>query len=150
MRIWIDADACPVPIRDIVLRASFRRCIKVVLVANKQIGMPSSELVSFVIVPPQPDAADAYIAEQAEEGDLVVTQDIPLAAVLVPKGVTVLGPRGDSYNADNIGDLLARRNLMQGLRDAGEITGGPRPFDEKAKRKFASLFDAAIHKLTKR
>jgi uncharacterized protein YaiI (UPF0178 family) len=149
MHVWIDADACPVPVRDIVLRASGRRSVAVVFVASKLVDVPVTELISFVQVPPGPDAADAYIAERAKPGDLAITQDIPLAAILVPKGVTVITPRGESYNADNIGDLSARRNLMQELRDQGAITGGPRPFDDKLKRQFANLFDAAIHRLSR-
>jgi hypothetical protein len=150
MRIWIDADACPVQIREIVVRAAVRRSVPVVFVANKPFYLPKSELIEFVQVLEGPDVADAYIVEHAKEGELAVTQDIGLAALLVPLGVIVISPRGDSYNEDNIGDVLARRNLMQELRDTGEISGGPRPFDDKLKRQFASLFDAALHKLLKK
>ncbi len=147
MKIWVDADACPGPIRDIILRASSRLKIDVVFVANKALLLPSSPLVSHVQVESGPDVADAYILEQAAAGDLVVTQDIPLAADLVHKSVVAMSPRGDSFNADNIGDRLASRNLMHDLRDTGEITGGPRPFDDKVKRLFANLFDAEVQKL---
>jgi len=150
MNIWIDADACPRQIRDIVLRAAHRRSIAVVFVANKLIALPESELFTCVQVPSGPDAADDYIAANSLKGDLVVTQDIPLAAILVPKGITVISPRGDSYNENNIGDVAARRDLMQELRDTGTITGGPRPFDDKLKHAFANLLDAALHRLTKK
>lgn len=150
LKVWIDADACPGPIRDIVLRAAQRVRFTVVFVANKPLALPSADYIEYVQVAAGPDVADAYIVDNAHAGDLAVTQDIPLASQLVPKGVTVMSPRGDSFNEDNIGDALARRNLLQELRDGGEITGGPRPFDDKLKRKFASLFDAAVQKLTRR
>lgn len=147
LKVWIDADACPGPIRDIVLRAAHRLRFTVIFVANKPLVLPPGEYIQYVQVAAGPDVADEYIVEQVCSGDLVVTQDIPLAAQLVPLGATVMSPRGDSFNEDNIGDALARRNLLQGLRDVGESTGGPRPFDEKLKRKFAALFDSAVHKL---
>jgi uncharacterized protein len=147
LRIWIDADACPGPIRDIVLRAAIKLSIPIVFVANKLLTLPNSPTVSFVHVEQGPDVVDAYIVAHSEAGDLVVTQDIPLAADLVHRDVTVLSPRGDSFNSDNIGDRLASRNLLHDLRDTGEITGGPRPFDDKTKRLFANLFDAELQRL---
>ncbi|MGH9551983.1 MAG: YaiI/YqxD family protein [Terriglobales bacterium] len=146
--VWVDADACPVPIRDIILRAAKKRSIRTIFVANKPIALPESESIGFVLVQNGPDEADAYIAENASAGDLVVTQDIPLAAQLVPRGATVISPRGDSFNAQNISDRLSTRDLLYELRSIGEITGGPAPFDDKLKRKFASLFDAALYKLS--
>jgi uncharacterized protein YaiI (UPF0178 family) len=150
VKIWVDADACPVPIREVIVRAANRLNVDTVFVANKPVALPAHPHLSFVPVERGSDIADAYILANAGAGDLVITQDIPLAAQLVPGGITVISPRGDSYNADNIGDVLASRNLMQDLRDSGTITGGPAPFDEKLKRKFSSLFDAALHKLNQR
>ena len=149
MKVWVDADACPGQIRDVVLRAANKLTVTTVFVANKQILLPPIEHITSVLVAAGPDQADAYIVENARSGDLAITQDIPLAGALIPLGVTVISPRGDSYNAENIADKLASRDLLQELRDIGEISGGPRPFDDKLKRKFASLFDAALHRLLK-
>lgn len=147
MKVWVDADACPVPIRQIIVRAANRVKADTVFVANKPVTLPAHPHLFFVAVDRGSDVADAYICENAAAGDLVITQDIPLAAQLVPRGITVISPRGDSYNSNNITDILASRNLMQDLRDSGTITGGPAPFDEKLKRKFSNLFDAALHRL---
>jgi hypothetical protein len=148
MKVWIDADACPMPVRDIVLRAAVRRKISTTFVANSPLALPQSAYIDFVHVEAGPDAADAFIADNSNAGDLVVTQDIPLAAILVPRGIVVISPRGDSYNPNNIADTLSRRNLMQELRDTGSITGGPRPFSDKLKNQFANLFDSALQKLS--
>jgi uncharacterized protein YaiI (UPF0178 family) len=147
VKVWVDADACPVPIRNIIVRAVHRLSVATVFVANKQILLPESPHLSAVQVSRGPDIADAYIETRAEAGDLVVTQDIPLAAQLVPRGVTVISPRGFLFTEDNINESLATRDLMQSLRDAGTVTGGPRPFDDKLKREFARHFDSALHKL---
>ena len=147
MKIWVDADACPGQIRDVILRAAHRLSVHTVFVANKPVLLPQSIYFSTVQVSNAPDAADQYIVDNAQPGDLAVTQDIPLAAQLVPSGVIVISPRGDSYNHENVADLLARRNLMQELRDSGSVTGGPRPFDDTLKRQFANLLDAALHRL---
>lgn len=151
MKVWVDADACPSQIRDLILRTASRRSVLTIFVANAASSVPETEYVKFVLVPSTPDAADAYIEEKAERGDIAITQDIPLASLLVPKGVTVMSPRGDSYNEANISDRLSTRDLMTELRDLGSVSGGPRPFDETLKRKFANLFDAAVTKgLTRR
>lgn len=147
LSIWVDADACPGAIRDIILRAAERLAVSVVFVANKPLNLPDSPYVSLVQVSQGPDVVDAYIIAHAAPGDLVVTQDIPLAAELVPKGISVISPRGDHYTLDNIGEHLSRRNLMQDLRDTGAISGGPRPFDHKLKRRFANYFDAELNRL---
>lgn len=149
MIIWIDADACPGPVRDIVLRASHRLTVQTIFVANKPLYLPDSSIITAVQVGQGPDVVDAYIVDHAAPGDLVVTQDIPLAALLVPNHISVLSPRGDLFTAENMAENLSRRNLMQDLRDQGEITGGPRPFDEKIKRQFANHFDAELQRLLK-
>jgi uncharacterized protein len=147
MRIWIDGDACPVAVRDIVIRAAVRRQIPVVFVANNQLVLPDSEHVSFVKVEAGPDLADRYIQENARSSDLVVTQDIPLAHLLVSTGIVVINPRGEVYSENNIGDRLSMRNLCQELRDSGEVSGGPKQFGEKEKKAFASSFDRELTRL---
>jgi uncharacterized protein YaiI (UPF0178 family) len=150
VRIFVDADACPVRIRDLIARAAIRRDVQTFVVANKPIALLQSPCLSSVVVPADPDAADKYIEENARAGDLVITQDIPLAALLVPKGVFVIAPRGMQFTLDNIADLLSRRDLMTELRDAGKISTSTPPLDEKAIRKFASTFDAVLHQLVHR
>lgn len=150
MIIWIDADACPAPVRDIVLRASHRLKVQTIFVANKPLYLPDSSILSAVQVAQGPDVVDGYIVEHASPGDLVVTQDIPLAALLVPREISVLSPRGDLFTPENMAENLSRRNLMNDLRDQGEITGGPRPFDEKVKRQFANCFDAELQRLLRK
>ncbi len=149
MKIWVDADACPGPIRDIVIKASKRLAIETIFVANKLLQLPALANLSFVQVALGPDVVDAYIVDHAQANDLVITQDILLAALLVPKSITVITPRGTLYTVDNINESIATRNLMQDLRDVGSISGGPRPFDDKVKRQFAQHFDAALQKLAK-
>ncbi len=149
MKIWVDADACPVTVRDIISRAAHRRSINTVFVANKLLQLMPSPFISFEQVEATPDAADQYIGENAELGDLVITQDIPLAHILVPKDIVVLSPRGITFTPDNIGERISVRNLMQDLRDSGETTGGPKPFGDKERREFASAFDRALTKLMK-
>ncbi len=109
--------------------------------------MPESPLISVVLVEQGPDVADAYIVENAKANDLVVTQDIPLAAQLVPIGVSVISPRGDHYTEANISEHLSWRDLMTELRDAGSVGGGPKPFDDKVKRAFSNHFDAELNRL---
>lgn len=150
MKIWIDADACPTAVKDIVTKAAHQRQVESVFVANKPIPLPASPYIGFVQVGAASDAADVYIAEHAVDADLVVTQDIPLAHALVAAGIVVVNPRGGKYSADNIGDRLSVRNLMQDLRDRGEITGGPGPFGAKEQRAFASTFDRELTKLLAR
>lgn len=149
LTIWVDADACPAVIKEIILRASERTRVPVVFVANKQLRLPPSRgaaapMAQAVRVAAGPDVADSHIVQRSAPGDIVVTQDIPLASLLVPKGVVAIDPRGALYNEENIAERLSVRDLMQGLRDTGEITGGPRAFDAKAKQRFASTFDACL------
>lgn len=139
--LWIDADACPRDVREIVLRASTKRRIPLVFVANRTQSPPRLAWVREIIVSKAMDAADAYLVAEAVLGDLVVTQDVPLAAELVAKGVSVISPRGVVWTVANIGERLAVRDLMTEVRAMGEITGGPPPFDEKAKRAFAAAFE---------
>jgi len=150
MKIWVDADACPGPVRDILLRATERLRIQAVFVANKRLNLPRSEWVSSVQVGAGLDVADRHIAEAAEEGDLAVTQDIPLAGLLVPKGVAVLDPRGEQFTEENIAERLSVRNFMQELREAGVTTSGPNAFTPQDRQRFASALDRELTRLVKR
>jgi len=148
MKIWIDADAAPRDVKEIVFKASKRLNIETVLVANMHLQVPVGlPLVSAVWVDGGPDVADAHIAEHAQAGDLVVTQDIPLAALLVPKRVVVLDPRGDEHTEETIGERLSVRDFMEKLRSTGAVTGGPPPYDQRAKQAFAAALDRALTRL---
>jgi uncharacterized protein len=125
MKLWIDADAAPRDVKEICFRASDKRRLETVLVANQRIQLPVGyALLSAVRVDGGPDVADRYIAEHAQAGDVAVTADIPLAALLVPNGVVVIDPRGEVYAVESIGERLSVRNFMDGLRGAGVETGG--------------------------
>lgn len=147
MRIWIDADACPKVIKEVVFKASSRALVPVTLVANSGMFIPESSLINLIIVDHGLDVADGYILTHSNEGDLVVTADIPLAASLVAKKVVAINPRGSVYTDDNVQEVLATRNLMQDLRGAGMIQGGPLPLGPKDKAKFANGFDQELTKL---
>jgi hypothetical protein len=149
MKIWVDADACPGPVREILLRASQRLKVPTVFVANKRLSLPRSEFVSTVQVGAGLDVADRHIAEAAQAGDLAVTQDIPLAALLVPKGVVVMDPRGELFTEENISERLSVRNFMQELRDSGVMTGGPGGFSAQDRQEFAATLDRELTRLLK-
>lgn len=144
MRIWIDADACPRAVKEIVFRAGERTSIPVSVVANKAMHVPRSELISMIQVAGGPDVADDHIAEHASSGDIAITADIPLAARLVEKRVVTLNPRGEEYDQENIGERLSVRDFMSELRDSGVVTGGPRAFGDKDKRRFANALDRSL------
>ncbi len=150
MKIWIDADACPNIVKDIVISAAIKRAIDVIFVANKYLTLPLSPHLFLIQVDATPDAADIYIKENARKSDLVITQDILLAHALVTANIVAIDPRGKKYTEDNIGQVVATRNLMQGLRDTGEISGGPKQFGDKEKRAFAAAFDQELTKLLKK
>jgi uncharacterized protein YaiI (UPF0178 family) len=141
MQIWIDADACPAPVKAIVFRASQRVRIPVILVANQRVQAPPFPLIKVVRVSQGFDAADDYIVEKATISDLVITADIPLAARLVAQDIPALNPRGELYTADNIQERLALRNLKEELRSTGGITGGPAPYHDRDKQAFANSLD---------
>jgi len=148
LKIWIDADAAPREVKEIVFRAAKRLSIETVLVANQRLRTPpDNSLVTSVCVEGGPDVADQYIVAHAVAGDLVVTQDIPLAALLVPRQIAVLDPRGDEHTEDTIGGRLSVRDLMDSLRSAGVTTDGPPPFNARAKRAFASALDRTLTRL---
>ena len=144
MRIWVDADASPRDVKDVVFRAANRTGVPVSLVANKSMFTPAGEQISMVRVSGGPDAADDHIATHAERGDIVITADIPLAARLVPGGVVVIDPRGELLDEENIGERLSVRDFMSEIRDSGVSTGGPRPYGARDKQHFASALDAAL------
>ena len=138
MRIWIDADACPTVIKDIIFRASERTRIAVVLVANKAIKVPLNGLVSTIQVSQGFDMADDKILADICAEDLVITADIPLADAALDKDAIVINPRGEQYTKENIKDRLATRNLMQELRDFGMVTGRPKALALKDRQAFAN------------
>jgi uncharacterized protein YaiI (UPF0178 family) len=144
IRIWVDADAMPGEVKEIVLRASQRLRVETILVANKNVGTGSGPFVSFVRVGEGVDVADSYIVEASSPGDFCVTADIPLAARLVERGLTVIDPRGELDSPETVSERLSIRDFMAGLREAGVRTPGPPPFDRRAKQKFAALFDSLL------
>ena len=144
MTIWIDADACPRPIEDLLFRAAERRGLAVCVVANQRIGIPTSPLITRVQVAGKPDEADKYIAEHCAADDLVVTADIPLAAQIVDQGALALDPRGELYTEANVQQRLATRNFMQELRSMDVVTGGPSAFKPADKQKFAEALDRLL------
>lgn len=150
MKIWVDADACPAPIKELVIRTARRLRISTIFVANKRIGVPDSAYIATIRLEKDPEAVDEYIAQAAEAGDLAVTQDIPLASALIPKGVSVMTPRGELFTEENIRERLSIRNFMQDIREAGTITPGPRPFSQKDKQRFSDALDRELTRRKRR
>ena len=141
MRIWVDADACPGVIKELLFRAANRTKTKVTLVANQSMLTPRSEFIDSLLVPGGMNVADRRIVELVEPGDLVITADIPLAADVVAKGGQALNPRGELYTDANVGERLAVRNMLDQLRGGGQITGGPANFNAKDRQAFANQLD---------
>ena len=141
MQIWVDADACPGEIKELLFRAAQRTRTKVTLVANQPMRTPRSEFIDSVLVSGGMNVADRRIVELVQSGDLVVTADIPLAAAVVAKGGQALDPRGELYTDANVGERLAVRNLFDELRGGGQITGGPVNFNAKDRQAFANQLD---------
>lgn len=145
MRLWVDADAAPREVKEVCYRACDRLALETVLVANQRLQLPvGCPLLTAVRVEGGPDVADRYIAEHAESGDVAITADIPLAALLVPKGVVVIDPRGEVYTAESIGERLSVRNFMEGLRGAGVETGGHAAYGSREKQAFSNALDRAL------
>ena len=145
MTLWVDADAAPRDVKDICFRASERLKLQTILVANQRIQLPAGySHLTATRVDGGPDVADRYIAERAVAGDVAITADIPLAALLVPKGVVVLDPRGEEYTPESIGERLSVRNFMDGLRGAGVETGGHAAYGPREKQAFANALDRAL------
>ncbi len=147
--IWIDADACPRVIKEIVFRASARLRLPVRLVANTDLSRSRTELVDTVQVAEGPDAADDYIATHASPRDLVITADIPLAARIVAGGGVALDPRGDLYTEENVGERLSLRNLLMELRQDGTVQGGPTSFGMTDRQRFASALDRLLTRMVR-
>ena len=145
MKLWIDADATPRDVKDIVFRAADRLRLETVLVANQRVPLPPGyATLTAVRVEGGPDVADRYIAEHAAAGDVAVTADIPLAAILVAKRVAVLDPRGVEHTEETVGERLSVRDFADALRGAGIDTGGPRPFGARDKQAFAAALDRVL------
>jgi uncharacterized protein YaiI (UPF0178 family) len=148
MKIWIDADAAPRDVKEIVFRAAKRLQIPTTLVANQRLAAPpGNDFVDVVRVSGGPDMADQYIADKAADGDVAITADIPLAAVLVEKGLLVIDPRGDQYTVENVSERLSVRDFMESLRGAGVETGGARPYGPRDKQSFAAALDRILSKV---
>jgi uncharacterized protein YaiI (UPF0178 family) len=146
MRIYVDADACPKMVQQILFRAVERVHLPLILVSNKYVKHPKSELITMIVVPGGFDVADDKIVEMVEDGDLVVSADIPLSSRAIDKGAYSINPRGELYTKNNIKHKLAIRNLMSDLRESGEITGGPAAFSHKNSQEFANQLDKFLTK----
>ena len=148
MQIWVDADACPAVIKEILFRAAIRAQIQVTLVANQPLRTPPSPFIKSLRVAAGFDVADNRIVELAQAGDLVITADIPLAAAVIDKGGTALNPRGTLYTVENIRETLSLRNFMADLRGSGVETGGPATFSLSDRQAFANQLDRLLAKRT--
>lgn len=140
-QIWVDADACPSAVREILFRAAERAQVQVTLVANQYLRCPPSRYVRALQVQGGYDVADSAIVERLQAGDLVVTQDIPLAARVIEKDGVAVGPRGEPFTTDNMAERLSMRNFMEELRGAGVQTGGPAAFHPRDRQAFANYLD---------
>lgn len=146
MQIWVDADACPVVIREILFRAAERTGVALTLVANKPVKLPVAQNVRFVQVPAGFDAADKRIVELMSAADLVITADVPLAAAAIEKGGVALNPRGELYTSENVRERLSVRNFLDELRGSGVNTGGPPALSQRERQMFANQLDRLLAK----
>lgn len=148
MKIWVDGDACPRAVKDFLFKVAVRSGVPVTLVANQYLFVPASPNINFILVESGLDIADQKILELCEEGDIVVTADIPLAAATVRKAASALNPRGKLYDSSNIGEILAMRDLMESLRGGGmgENIGGPDAYTSKDFEKFANALDKFLQR----
>jgi uncharacterized protein YaiI (UPF0178 family) len=149
LRVWIDADACPRLARDQVVKFALKRQFEVVMVAGSPQVKPPFALVKLIVVPAGPDAADDYLVEYAQPGELVVCSDIPLADRLVKKGVAALDPRGREFDEKNMGERLAVRNLFTDLREQGQAGGGQGAYGDRDKQAFANSLDRILTRLSR-
>ncbi|WP_137819002.1 YaiI/YqxD family protein [Pseudomonas sp. 2FG] len=149
MRVWIDADACPKAAKDQLLKFALKRRFEVLLVAGQSQIKPAFACVRLIVVPSGPDAADDYLVEHAVPGELVICSDVPLADRLIKKGVAALDPRGREFDAGNMGERLAVRNLFTDLREQGQVGGGPAPYGEREKQAFANALDRILTRLAR-
>ena len=145
MKIWVDADACPVVAREILFRAAERTGIRLTLVANQPMNTPNSDIIRSIQVPRGFDVADDEIVRRVDEGDLVITSDIPLAAEVIEKGAHALSPRGELHTRENIGAKLNMRDFMDTMRSSGvEMGGGPAAYGQRDKQEFANALDRLL------
>lgn len=144
MKIWIDADACPKDVKEVVFKAAERTQVNCCMVANSYMRPIKNKYVSFVQVDKGADVADFYIVEHSEKEDIVITADIPLASLIVDKGAIAINPRGELYTVENIKERLSVRDFMQGLRDSGVETGGPASYGTREKQNFANTFNKIL------
>ncbi|HEX5842430.1 MAG TPA: YaiI/YqxD family protein [Pseudomonas sp.] len=149
MRVWIDADACPKAAKEQVVKFALKRRFEVLLVAGQAQIKPAYSCVRLIVVPSGPDAADDYLVEHAQPGELVICSDVPLADRLVKKGVAALDPRGREFDERNMGDKLAVRNLFTELRELGQVGGGQPPYGERDKQAFANALDRILTRLAR-
>lgn len=149
MKIWVDADACPVVIKEILFRAAQRTKIPITLIANHKLRIPSSPYISFVQVTSGFDVADNEIVKRMTVGDLVITADIPLAAEVIENGGQALSPRGEIYSTDNIKSRLSMRDFMDSLRSSGVDTGGPAALSQHDRKSFANQLDKHLNTFLK-
>jgi uncharacterized protein YaiI (UPF0178 family) len=147
VNIWVDADACPAVIKDILYRAAERLKIQMTLVANKALRTPPSPYIKTLQVPRGIDVADSHIVKEVAPGDLVITADIPLASDVIAKGARALNPRGELYSPENIQERLALRNYLDELRGTGERTGGPAALDNTDRKRFADQLDKLLSRI---
>jgi hypothetical protein len=147
MHIWVDADACPGVIKEIIFRAAERKQIQTTLVANQMLRTPPSRFIRAIQVAHGFDVADAHIVEQVAAGDLVITADIPLAALVIERGADALNPRGELYTTATIRERLTMRNFMEELRSAGVETSGPAAFNQADRQAFANQLDRLLARL---
>ncbi len=145
MKIWVDADACPRVIKDILYRAAERIKCELILVANQPLSIPKSPFIKSIRVAPGFDVADNYIVQQVSEGELVITSDIPLAAELLEKGAEALNPRGERYDRETIRQKLTMRDFMDEMRGSGIVSGGPPPLNQTDRREFANALDRFLN-----
>ena len=150
LQMWVDADACPVAVKEIVYRVAARLQLQVTLVANQLLRVPGSPFIRALQVPAGPDVADAESVRLLAPGDLVITGDIPLAAQVLEKGGFALNPRGEFYTMDNIAQQLTMRAFMDALRGSGVDTGGPAPYSQADRQQFANALDRHLARYAKK
>lgn len=147
VRVWVDADACPKAAKEQLIKFALKRKFEVLLVAGQSQIKPAFACVRLIVVPSGPDAADDYLVEHAQPGELVICSDVPLADRLVKKGVAVLDPRGREFDERNMGDRLAVRNLFTDLREQGQAGGGQAAYGERDRQAFANALDRLLNRL---
>jgi uncharacterized protein YaiI (UPF0178 family) len=149
LRVWVDADACPKAAKEQLIKFALKRKFEVLLVAGQSQIKPAFACVRLIVVPSGPDAADDYLVEHAQPGELVICSDVPLADRLVKKGVAALDPRGREFDERNMGDRLAVRNLFTDLREQGQVGGGQAAYGERDRQAFVNALDRLLTQLTR-